>query len=128
MHRFVDGRRLGDGGVANPAGVDDAHEKRRHIVEHDGDDHFVLPARDLENARNHAPDAAGKRTGKQRQNDARNAGQTGEVAGEKRCHRAHQELPLAAEVKYAAFIREARAKSGEHERRRLGQRRADAGF
>ena len=47
MHRLVDGRRLRNGRVSNPAGVDDAHKKRRDVVEHDGDDHLVLPARDF---------------------------------------------------------------------------------
>ena len=128
MDGVRDGGRLRHGGIADPAGVDDAHEEGRHVVEHDGDDHFVLPARDLENAGDHAPEAAGQHTRQQRQHDAAEAGRAREVARQECRDRAHEELALAAEVKHAALIREARAQSREHEGRGLGQRRADTGL
>ena len=81
MHRLVDGRRLRNGRVADPAGVDDAHKKRRDVVEHDGDDHLVLPARNFENARDHAPDTARERARKERQNDTGKAREPRKVAG-----------------------------------------------
>ena len=128
MHRLVDGRRLRNGRVADPAGVNHAHKKRRDVVEHDGDDHLVLPARNFENARNHAPDTARERARKERQNDTGKAREPREVAGQKRRHRAHQELALAAEVEHAAFIREARAKGREHQGRCFCKCRADTGL
>ena len=128
MYRIVDRGRLRHGGVADPAGVDHAHKQRRHIVEHDGDDHLVLPARDLQYARDHAPEAAGHRAGQQRQQNTAEAGQARKVAGQKRRDGAHQKLALTAEVEYAAAVREARAQCREHQGRRLGQRRADAGL
>ena len=75
-----------------------------------------------------APEAAGHRAGQQRQQNAAEAGQARKVAGQKCRDGAHQKLALTAEVEYAAAVREARAQRREHQGRRLGQRRADAGL
>ena len=74
------------------------------------------------------PEAAGHRAGQQRQQNAAEAGQARKVAGQKCRDGAHQKLALTAEVEYAAAVREARAQRREHQGRRLGQRRADAGL
>ena len=54
---------LGHGAVAHPGGVDDAHEEGSHIVEHDGNNHLILAAEDLQKAGDQRPKAAGHGAG-----------------------------------------------------------------
>ena len=109
MDRISDRRRLRNRRVADPAGIEDAHEQCRHIVEHDGDDHLILSARDFENARDHAPEAARQCARQQRQHDTAKPGHAGKITNQERRDGTHQELTLAAQVKHTAFIGKARA-------------------
>jgi len=125
LHGVGDRGGLRDVLVAQPARVNDAHEKRRNVVEHDGNDHLVLSARDFEDAGDEAPQAARNCTGDEAEKDCREAGQPGLKGDQAGDDGAHDELALAAEVKHAALVGEARAERREDERRRLGERRAE---
>ena len=115
---------LGHAALPQPVGVHHAHEQGGHVVEHDGDDHFVLAPVDLEKARDQRPQAAGESPGDQAQDDG---GETldpalgGHVAAG---HGADDELALAAQVEHAAAVGKAGAKAGEDQGRCPGQRGA----
>ena len=127
LHQLGDGRSLWDVLISDPAGIEHAHKQCGHVVEHDGDDHLVLAAGDLQHTGDHAPDAAGQRTGQQRQQDAGKPGQATEVGRQERGDGAHQELALAAQIEHAALIGKAGAQRGEHQRSGLIQRGTDVG-
>ena len=127
-HQLVHRWGLGHAGIAHPAGIQHAHEQRGHIVQHDGDDHLVLAAANLQQAGDHAPDTAGQRTGQQRQHHAEKAGDAGKVRRNECGDGAHQELTLTAQIEHAALIGKAGAQGGEHQGRGLGQGSADIGL
>ncbi|CAN4012295.1 23S rRNA (pseudouridine(1915)-N(3))-methyltransferase RlmH, partial [Dysosmobacter welbionis] len=115
------GLRLRNAAVPQPVGIYHAHEQRGHIVQHDGDNHFILATVDLQQAGNQGPEAASHGAAHQTQE---NGGQSfdpalgGNVAAD---DGAHQELALTTQVEHAAAVCKAGAQAGEDQRRGAGQ-------
>ncbi|CAN3988752.1 CopG family transcriptional regulator, partial [Dysosmobacter welbionis] len=105
------GLRLRNAAVPQPVGIYHAHEQRGHIVQHDGDNHFILATVDLQQAGNQGPEAASHGAAHQTQE---NGGQSfdpalgGNVAAD---DGAHQELALTAQVEHAAAVCKAGAQA-----------------
>ena len=128
LHQVVHRGGLGHTGVADPAGVQHAHKQGSHIVEHDGDDHLILAAADLQQAGDHAPDTAGQRTGQPRQQHTGKAGNAGEIRRNECGDGTHEKLAFTAQVEHTALVREAGTQGGEHQRCGLGKCRANIGL
>ena len=128
LHQVIHRGGLWYAGVADPAGVQHAHKQGSYIVEHDGDDHLVLAAADLQQTGNHAPDTAGQRTGQQRQQHTGKAGNTGEIRRNECGDGTHKELAFTAQVEHTALVRETGTQRGEHQRCGLGKCSANIGL
>ena len=126
LHFVRHGHGLGDAALPKPVGIDDAHEEGRHVVEHDGDDHLVLPPVHLEEPRHRCPEAArdaARHDAEDYAGKARDTALSGHVAAD---DGAHEELALAAQVEHAAPVGEAGAEAGEDEGRGPGKGGAHA--
>ncbi|MPN34491.1 hypothetical protein SDC9_181985 [bioreactor metagenome] len=118
---------MGHAALPQNQGIDVAHKQSRHVVEHDGNDHFIESAEDLKQARNGAPNAACQQAHKQGRDCRALALEAPTGSDPNGRHGTHDELPLAAQVKHTAAVSKTSAQAGEDERRGFHQRVADIG-